>query len=468
MLGRLNLSVRGRIALSIFAVSTGMLVLMSTAVYVTFDRQLSASLDDTLRLRAESNRQLVDVTGAEPSLLVALDPGEELATGEAVLRLYDGIGEMLADASPASGTSIEEHRLVTEVLARGHSLYRSIALDNDEDYRVVADPIESGGEIVGVLVTGIERSRVAQPLAILQFILVVADVLTVAALALGSYLIARRALRPVVAMTEAAERITQGDLHERVGGAAVNDELGHLASTFNAMISRLSDTIERERRFTADASHELRTPLAAIEAGIDVTLAQERDATEYRRVLSMVRGQTRRMHGLANHLLLLARLDDKAMRDRFVVVEVCGLVEAVVQSFEARHATATIRIERPSESLDVQGDFELLGRALLNLLENAVAHVGLSVHIDIDLDRDADGWVVLAVEDNGPGIPDHLGREVFRRFRRGDQSRSGDGTGLGLAIVEEIARAHGGSVQVVPPRLGQGARLEVTLPPAQV
>jgi len=463
--GRHSLSVRSRIALAIFAVSTGMLVLMSTAVYVTFDRQLSESLDDTLRLRAESNLQLVDATGAAPALLVSLDPGRELATGEAVLRLYGGDGAMLADASPASETTVDERGVVAEVLAYGRSLYRTIDLD-DDDYRVVVDPVLAGGTVIGVLVTGIERSRVAEPLAILRIILVAADVLTVAVLGMASYVIARRALRPVVAMTETAERITRGDLHERVGGAAVDDELGHLAATFNAMISRLNETIQRERRFTADASHELRTPLAAIEAGIDVTLAQQRDPAEYRRVLAVVRGQTNRIHELADHLLLLARLDNEAMRDQFGEVELSGLVEAAAQSFEARRPAATITIDRPAEPLVVLGDVELLGRAILNLMENAAAHVGPSVHVDITLDYDTHGLIRLVIEDDGPGIPEPLAFEVFQRFRRGDASRGGGGTGLGLAIVEAIARAHGGSVALAPPRPGRGARFELMLPPA--
>lgn len=456
-----------RIAASIFTVSTGLLIAMSLAVYLLFNRQLLVSLDDTLRLRADTILEQMNPSVSPLSLPSAAGPGAELAAGEAVLRLYDAAGTLRADASPGIPASSEERAAVADALARPRSLHRTLALEDEEDYRVLLDPVVAEGAIVGVLATGIEISRVTQPLAILRLVLVTADVLTAAVLALGSYWIARRALAPVVVMTETAERITHGDLHERVSGGTADDELGRLASTFNAMIARLSDTIERERQFTGDASHELRTPLAAIGAGIDVTLARERDPSEYRRVLTVIRGQTTRLNTLADHLLLLARLDNEEIRVRFADIEVGALVVSAVADFQGRHQGAVVRTDQSTGPWTVHGDAELLDRAFLQLLENVTTHVGASARIEVSLTRAGDGSIIVAVEDDGPGIPDGLAGEVFQRFRRGDGARRGGGTGLGLAIVDAIARAHGGAIAMAPARSGRGARLELALPPAR-
>lgn len=465
-LGRRSTSIRVRIALTIFAVSTGLLIVMSIAVYVLFNRQLLASLDDTLRLRATANAGLVDTTPPRLSLPAVDGSDSEFVNGEAVLRLYGSDGTLLDNAAPFTVISAEEHQVAADALARGHRLYRTIDLDHDEDFRVVADPVMVGGEIRGVLVTGLERSRVENPLRILRLILVISDILTSIALALGSYWIARRALRPVAKMTATAERITRGDLHERIPGAADRDELSRLAATLNSMLARLGETIERERRFTADASHELRTPLAAIEAGIDVTLSHDRDGTEYQRVLGVIRGQTRRLNALANQLLLLSRLDNEEIRGQFDLVELDGLLHAVGEAFSDAHQDATVRVVNATDVPAVLGDYELLARAITNLLENAVIHARPSVHVDVSVANGTDGMVLVTVQDDGPGIQEHLAPEVFRRFRRGAVSRGGRGLGLGLAIVEAIILAHGGIVRLSPVSTRRGARFEIELPAA--
>src|SRR5262249_33987624 len=149
---------------------------------------------------------------------------------------------------------------------------------------------------------------------------------------------------------------------------------------------------------------ELRTPLATIEAGIDVTLSHERDPAEYRRVLGVVREQTQALHMLARQLLLLSRLDTQDLRSSFVQIELVGLVEAVVDSFRDAHPQATVRASISDESIHVLGEVELLARALMNLLENAVAHVGPGVQIFLDVRLEPNRCAVISVTDDGPGV----------------------------------------------------------------
>ncbi len=436
---------------------------MAVGVYGVFQRQLLTNLDDTLSLRATSNRQLIDLTTTPPSLKIEHVPNPELFSGEAVLRLYLGDGKLLTDASPATGLTRQESNVVRSAATSGTDVYATIDLAHDEDYRIVASPIGEPGPNQVVLITGLERSRVNSPLRILRIILAIAVPVTAGAAGLCGYWVALRALRPVSAMVTTAQDITRGDLTQRVPGVESGDELGRLAMTLNSMIERLSETVERERRFTSDASHELRTPLAAIETSIDVTLANERAPREYRRVLEAIRGQTRRLDRLANQLLLLSRLDADEMRRTFSPVELDGLLEAVVEAFSDNHPHTQLVADIPDQPLVVIGDIELLGRAVMNLLENSANHVGETVGVEISLRRD-NGLARLTISDDGPGIPPALADEVFRRFGRGNSARTGRGTGLGLSIVQAIVTYHGGTILLARSPAPTGARFEITLP----
>jgi two-component system OmpR family sensor kinase len=267
-------------------------------------------------------------------------------------------------------------------------------------------------------------------------------------------------LRPVAAMAAVARQITEGDLARRIDGPPSQDELGQLASTLNSMIERLSETMERERRFTSDASHELRTPLTSIETSIDVTLSQTRPPAEYQRVLGMVRGQTRRLHSLTRQLLLLSRLDAKQVRDEFVEIELNGFLDAIVEAFRESHPGATVEMAPSPVPLEIRGEIELLARAFMNVLENAVIYAGASAVVRVETQRGANQTAIVAIEDNGPGVPEHLAGEIFQRFRRGDEARHAAGSGLGLAIVEAIMLAHGGEVRLAPKTESTGARFE--------
>ncbi len=460
-----SLPIRAKIAFAILALSVGTLVVMSFAVYAAFERQLVNNLDDTVRLRASSNLQLIDSTQLPPTLNAGPDPGSERSEGRAVLRLFNVGGEVVNDASPEAGTSPEERALVLRAAKEGIDIYATIDLGSDEDFRVVASPVRTSGTITGVLLTGVERSRVNKPLSVLRIILVIAIPMTSLFLALGSFWIARGALRPVARITTTARQIAAGDLRRRIEGVAAKDEIGELAETLNTMLARLEETVERERRFTADASHELRTPLAAIETSIDVTLGRARKPADYRHTLEAVRGQAQRLTNLTRQLLLLSRLDSDQVRREFEQFDLGGVVEAVTATFADANPDAKVSVKGTMEPIDVRGDIDLMARAILNILENAARHVGASVSVVVTVSKEpGEGRAHVTIADDGPGIPPELAAEVFQRFRRGDGSRSTGGSGLGLAIVEGIMKLHGGEVRLVSPNAGGGARFELLLP----
>lgn len=460
-----ELPVRARIALTIFALAVGVLLLVAFAVFQVFGQQLQALLDATLAQQAAANAQLVIVVQGRPDLRPVDDPGRQRALGEVVLRLYDAAGAVVADGSPAIGTSEEEGRIVKQVLQTSRQLFRTIDLSDDEDYRVVASPVIARGRTVGVLVTGIEQSQVTGPLDRLRLILLAMLPVAAALLGMGAFAIARRALRPVAEMTAAAQRIAAGDMRQRIAGPARPDELGELATTLNDMMHRLAETAERERQFTADAAHELRTPLAAIITALEVTLSRERDRATYQQTLVSVQQQVRRLEILARQLLLLSQLDSRSTTFTMAPIDLDATMRLVIAEFSMQHPDTDVNLDDHGRPLGhCIGDDALLTSAFRNVLNNAAIHGGSGVSIAIDLLQVGGEWVDVRICDDGPGIEPALAPLVFQRFRLGDRARRAGGSGLGLAIVAAIAQAHGGTAQVETGIAGRGVCIALRLP----
>ncbi|MFB6693997.1 sensor histidine kinase [Streptomyces virginiae] len=259
-----------------------------------------------------------------------------------------------------------------------------------------------------------------------------------------------RALRPVDAIRTELAAVTASELDRRVPDPGGADEIARLARTVNATLDRLERSDARQRQFTADASHELRNPLAAVRSRLEVALAADRPDRES--VVAAL-AETERLQRIAADLLLLARLDG-GPPPRTEPVDLALLAAEDV----ARRGGARVALRLDARApVPAAGDPARLERALANLVDNALRHARSEVAVRASAE---DGWAVLEVTDDGPGIPDADRDRVFERFVRldADRSRAAGGTGLGLAIAREIARAHGGDVSALPAPAG-GARL---------
>ncbi|MEV6253092.1 HAMP domain-containing sensor histidine kinase [Nocardia sp. NPDC051911] len=277
-----------------------------------------------------------------------------------------------------------------------------------------------------------------------------------AVVALVTWLVTRRALRPVEAIRRQLAEIMDGDLSRRVPEPGSRDEIGRLASTTNATLAALEESTERQRRFIADAAHELRSPIASLRTQLEVAQAHP----ELLEVDGLI-GDTIRLEHLAADLLLLARLDagEQPRSDR---VDLTVLVREELEH-RVRDRVA-VRIATPKEPVAVTGSRTQLARVLGNLVDNAQRHAANTV--DVAVDHAADERVVLSVTDDGPGVPPADRDRIFQRFVRLDDARSRDegGAGLGLAIVRDVVERHGGTIHVTDG--APGARFVVTLPAA--
>jgi signal transduction histidine kinase len=276
-----------------------------------------------------------------------------------------------------------------------------------------------------------------------------------------------RVLKPIDHITGVARDIQATDLSRRINLGGPPDELRKLAETFDAMLDRLDRAFESQRRFIQEASHELRNPLAVMRTNLEVGLADpDASVEELRKTAVVVNNSAERMSHLVDDLLIFARNETPAMEHE--LVDLATVVHGVAAEFHVPAEARGLELVRSADpGLWVLGDRQALRQALANLLANAVrlAPEGSRIRVAGGLD---DGWVWMAVEDQGPGIAEADQARVFQRFFRGDgsQARAEGRSGLGLAIVRQVAEAHGGEARLASSP-GRGSTFSVWIPEAR-
>jgi len=320
----------------------------------------------------------------------------------------------------------------------------------------------------GSLVAGTSLDQVTTTIDQVELIVAFGSIAVVLLIGVGVFVVLRRGLRPIEAMARQADRITGGDLADRVTPQYPRSEVGRLGAALNGMLARIeADLYDREvsqqqmRRFFADASHELRTPLASLRANAELyqqgALCSPDEVDE---VMDRILLETRRMGRLVDDMLRLARLGQhpgQSLEPVDVTAVVTGCTERAAVADPAR----TWRVQ-VADGLSTVGDEELLRRAVDNLLSNVLVHTPGDTVGTIAASGD-DGSVTIEVGDDGPGVaPDKL-PHIFERFYRAGAPSRRPGSGLGLAIAAEIASAHGGTAYAEPVT-PHGLRITLTIP----
>lgn len=449
----MKLPIRLRLTLWYSALLAGAMLLFSLTVYLVMANALVGNLDTTLKdrirqvtletryqnghLTLPSHEEQTDIP-AIPTVL--LSPSGHVQQG----RLPPGLAPWL-----------RRHR---SDLRSGLNLYRV------SDVRAATSSVVYQGRLAGyVLDWQSTRSIDAAQHSLLLVILGIGPCLLLIA-AFGGFVLARRALAPVAQITHTASAISATDLSRHVQVGPARDELSELATTFNAMIDRLAAAVERERRFTADASHELRSPLAVIRAEATLALDRPRSAAEYRSALSAVDDQAAAMEELIAALLMLARLETLRELPREVLPVIELVNEAVEQARRSIDQPVVSLDCRIPEDLEIEGSRPLLSRAVRNIVENAIKASPPGGTIRIHAAREGNR-VVLAIQDEGPGIDLDRQQRIFEPFYQVAPARTpGHSHGLGLAICRRIIAAHGGVV-TVESTPGRGACFRIILPP---
>lgn len=243
-------------------------------------------------------------------------------------------------------------------------------------------------------------------------------------------------------------------------------EVRPLVHALNGLLARVDEMLSVQRRFVADAAHQLRTPIAGIKTQSEMAL-RTRDPAALPAVLQNIVAGSTRLSSLVTQLLSLARVESQRNTlPALQAVDLDRLTRAVTSDWIARALETGIDLgyEAPASPAVIRGDPVLLREMLANLIDNALKHCPSGSVATVSIEADDTG-TVLAVEDDGPGIPEPDRERMFERFHRGADTTAA-GTGLGLAIVREFAREQGATARIEPARSGRGTRVEVRFPPA--
>jgi two-component system, OmpR family, sensor kinase len=272
-------------------------------------------------------------------------------------------------------------------------------------------------------------------------------------LAVGSWLILRRGLRPLEQMATSTRAITAGDLSRRVEPSDGRTEVGQLGLAMNTMLGELEvafqerdATEHRLRRFLADASHELRTPLTSIQGFAELfRLGADHPDLDLPTVMRRIEQESARMKVLVEDLLLLARLDQPRPQ-RPTSIDLAVLCADACSDAHAIAPDRRVSLDAP-EPVVIRGDRDHLRQAIANLVTNALRHTPEGSGIDVAA-RFVEGSAVVSVRDYGHGLDPAALEHAFDRFWQADSARVGHGSGLGLSIVQSIASEHHGTVSV--------------------
>lgn len=301
----------------------------------------------------------------------------------------------------------------------------------------------------------------------LGWLLALGVALGVGVAAASGYALARRALRPVAALTEAAGRIGPAERGVRLPTeSGPRDELGDLAEAFNGMLARLDAAFERERRFRADAAHELLSPMTAAQSEVEVALRREREPEAYREALGRVGRHVERMAGLVTGLLALSRAEAEDTGAAPEAVDLGELAEGVASrtrpAAEAKGVALAVETESGVIARAARADVSVI---LENLLDNAVKYTPPGGRISVSVRREG-AEAVAEVTDSGVGFDADAGERLFERFFRSDAPsvQAERGHGLGLAVAQRLAERHGGRVTASSAGVGVGSRFKVRVP----
>jgi two-component system OmpR family sensor kinase len=277
--------------------------------------------------------------------------------------------------------------------------------------------------------------------------------------------LSRRALLPVTRMARIACSMSAADRDQRLPSPGTDGELDALARSFNGLLDRLHEALERQRRFTGDASHQLRTPLAAVLGQIEVTLRRDRTAEEYRRTLEDIHGEAVQLGQIVDALLFMARAEAEAGQPDLQPVELALWVHDYLRGWSGHDRAVDLHEDvEPGATVWVRAHPPLLGQLLDNLLNNACKYSAPGSPIHIRLEREGDR-AALSVHDQGVGLPATELPHIFEPFYRTAEARrrGQSGVGLGLSVVRRIAGVLGGTIDVSS-QPGRGSRFVLYLP----
>ncbi|MGD2089364.1 MAG: ATP-binding protein [Candidatus Aminicenantes bacterium] len=458
-----------------YAVVLGLIFLVSDIIlYRSFKLSLIDTMDQTLYTAAEDVEQSIfKVPGEKWQATI-----KQLERGFLVNRLFIQVLEIssektasfrIAARSGVLSGNISQQKVWDELSQQlpPKPVYMNVTEESPAIHplRIILYPVQQEGNKAYLIQVGTSLKKMFSTLKDFLMVLIFSGPVLLLISVLGGYFILTRVLHPMKTVVQTAKKITAEDLSLRIQPNNQKNEIGQLIITFNEMISRLERSVLQIKQFSSDASHDLKTPLTVIRGEVDIALRKNRPPAEYIKTLTSVREEAKKLEGIIDNLLFLSCIDSRSYQRSFENVHPDEILLEVFEKTtplanEKQLAYVLEKIER----ISLPGDPILLSRLLMNLVDNAIKYTPPGGRIQMSL-KNSGEKTILAIQDNGIGIPENALPFIFNRFYRVDQSRTqrNEGAGLGLSIVKKIADIHQAEVDIHS-QLNKGTTILVSFP----
>lgn len=257
--------------------------------------------------------------------------------------------------------------------------------------------------------------------------------------------------------------ITSRNLDERIDDVESRDEIGKLADSFNQLLDRLHDAFKREQQFIADVAHELKTPLATLRSTLEVALTRKRSTEEYQQIIKDAITETNAVSSTLKNVLDLAWSETPSEQKNAKSFNLTSLIEELLETAQKMAVRKKISVEgNLDKKVIIYGYQDKLGRALLNIIDNAIKYTPQNGRIEMTLKKE-NNKAVITFKDTGTGIAQKDLHHIFDRFYRGSSTEKTFGSGLGLAIAKAIISSHKGEIEIKS-KVGKGSTFTIFLP----
>ncbi len=462
-----------------------LLISFSTLLYLTLSKSLHRDVDNKLRSLAD----LVASESSSPSskfgfgnIDQTLEASMNLKPMGKFIQVLDESGKIGRRSENMKDIQLPISLQTLKNASHGIITFETHRALGNTPLRIITYPVKENHQVTRIIQIASSLEDVEDALNKLLIILIISVPSALLAASLGGQFLANKALKPVDRIAQTARMITSKNLNQRIQPLKVKDEISRLIETFNEMISRLDQSFNQIKQFTADASHELKTPLTILKGEVEVALRKKRSDSEYTQILESNLEEINRMSKIVDDLLWLSKADIGEIRLHKEQINLTKIIQELTEQMSLLAQPKKIHIQTTNhqEEIHILGDALRIRELFLNLIDNGIKYTEEGGQINIHLlketslqvkgplfpmDKKEMRFAKVVVSDTGIGISNEDREKIFNRFYRVDKARSRGqgGSGLGLSICKWIAEAHQGEISVES-ELGKGSSFIVKLP----
>ncbi|MDD3845519.1 MAG: ATP-binding protein [Syntrophorhabdaceae bacterium] len=463
---RFSLPIKWKLTLWYGGILALILVTFSSGVYIYFRNSLQRSIDT--KIKSIAGVLASSMTEAQgQSLFGNFERYLENALGKKpkgkFIQIIDASGKIGARLNDLDAEAVPVSFVTLERALKGEIVYETIETARPR-LRMITMPIQENKKVISIVQVGSSMEEFEDTMKRLLIIMIISIPTSISVTIVVGYFMAKKTMRPVDQIRRAAVKISSTNLDERIDIRGRKDELGRLAETFNAMISRLKDSFQRINQFSIDVSHELKTPLTILKGETELALRKDRTNEEYKRSMQSNLEEIDRMSRIIDDLLLLSKAETKDIGMNLEKIDLRDLLADVCLGMKLFGENKGVEVvAKELEDIRIVGDALKLRRMITNVVENGIKYGHPGGHVTVSSYKQ-NGFACINVEDDGPGISSGDIKYIFDRFYRADRSRKREsGSGLGLSISKWIAEAHRGTIEVES-RPAAGSLFTIKLP----